>query len=123
MPVPTEASAEVLTLASVWLTHTGCEFVPDDYSLAQALVDNEDQGYGRVEQVLFNTLVERPKSSGMDWTDFHVFADNYSLNRRKAIAWDRKMKTNGKSHAVDRPPAPAPPISAKAAFEVEEDLD
>lgn len=103
MPAPAEASAEVLTLALVWLNHTGCEFVPDDYALAQALVDNEDQGYGRVEQVLYNTLCERPKSSGMDWTDFRVFANNYDLNRRKALAWERKMKTktNGKNSNIE----------------------
>lgn len=123
--VPAEASAEpspeAQTLALVWFKHTGCEFVPDDYARAQSLVDTEEQGSGRVEQVLYNTLCERPKSSGMDWTDFRVFADNYDLNRRKAIAWDRKMKA--KSRAGDCPPAPAPPPNGRAAFEIEEDLD
>jgi hypothetical protein len=62
----------------------------DETKDARSLIDR--YGLAEVKAVLFNTLNERPKSAGIQWTDFNVFARNYDLNRRMWRAWERGRK-------------------------------
>lgn len=67
----------------------------DEIRDARQLIDH--YGLAEVKAVLHNTLSERPKSAGMQWTDFTVFARNYELNRRAWKAWQRLGNAKAKS--------------------------
>ena len=93
---PATSNEETDQIYAMWTTATGTcltydvDGSRDDVRDAQGLIDS--YGLAQVLAVLHNTLNERPKSAGMEWTDFNVFARNYELNQRKWKAWERKTK-------------------------------
>lgn len=94
-----EPTPESDTLGDIWMSATGKWFEMDDEAgwsdVAEANRLIADHGFDEVAAVLQNTLTERPKSAGMEWTDFRVFARNYDLNKRKWKAWKRAKKAKG----------------------------
>jgi hypothetical protein len=78
----------VATLESIWEEHTGNALAEDEVTLAQVLVS--DHGLDEVGGVLIDTF-SCPALRKIAWTDFRVWARNYSLNKSKVLAWRRAL--------------------------------
>jgi hypothetical protein len=98
------ADRDQTKLALFWERNTGTQFKYDevtggDYALVKALI--EKHGFDEVEEVLDNTLTKRPKSAGMVWDDFTVFARNYEYNLKLYLAYRRTK--SAKAVAAGKP--------------------
>jgi hypothetical protein len=102
-----EPTPETDALNDIWMSATGKHFEEDsEAGWSDAVEANQliaDHGFDEVAAVLQNTLTERPKSSGLEWTDFRVFARNYDLNLRKWKAWMRTKKARASAATAGKP--------------------
>ena len=69
----------------LWQERTGYRFSTNELLAADRLV--RQYGTRVVIAVLRNTLFERPETAKWSWNNFKVFADNYTLNHEKYLAY------------------------------------